>query len=222
MKKPYFLVLAFLFLSLQAFCQVYTNKVVGEKNATLKDSIEKEQYSYVLPIWGAKATARGYQLPYSTGLSVNYLWQESAVVIDDLMVGFNYGTMYDMDELIRFDDATAAANALNIRPDFWLFPFLNLYGILGVAKISTEINAGLWLPDLDSTWSEVTTFSTKANFEAVVMGFGLTPTLGVGGGWIALDINVAWTDVNALDKPLFTFVFGPMAGKTFKFKSILT
>ena len=54
------------------------------------------------------------------------------------------------------------------------------------------------------------------------MGFGLTPTLGVGGGWIALDINVAWTDVNALDKPLFTFVFGPMAGKTFKFKSILT
>jgi len=207
-----------LFICTQAFSQVYTDKVVGEKNETLIDSIESTEYPYVLPIWGAKATAKGFQLPYSAGIGINYLWQESSLIIDDLMVGFNYGTMYDMDELIRFDDATATASGLNIRPDIWLFPFLNVYGILGVAKTSTEIDAALWLPDIDSTWSEVTTFSTKADFDAVVMGFGMTPTLGVAGGWIALDMNVAWTDVSALDKPVFTFVFGPRVGKSFKFK----
>jgi hypothetical protein len=218
MKNPFILLFIYLLISSTTFSQVYTNKVVGVKNEALKDSIEKAGYPYVLPIWGAKATAKGFQLPYSAGIGINYLWQESSLIIDDLKVGFNYGTMYDMDELIRFDDATAAANALNIRPDIWLFPFLNIYGILGVAKTSTEISAGLWLPDLDSTWSEVTTFSTKANFDAVVMGFGMTPTLGVAGGWVALDMNVAWTDVSALDKPVFTFVFGPRVGKTFKFK----
>lgn len=201
------------------FGQVYTNKLVGEKNQALKDSLEKEIYPYILPIWGKKATAKGFQLPYSAGVSVNYLWQESDLVIDKLMVGFNNGPMYDMDEIVRFDDAVSAANAVNIRPDFWLFPFLNIYGIFGVAKTSTAINAGIWLPDLDSAWSEVTTLSTKAQFDAVVLGFGVTPTIGVGGGWIALDMNVAWTDVSALNKPVFTFVFGPRVGKTFKFKN---
>ena len=46
----------------------------------------------------------------------------------------------------------------------------------------------------------------------------MTPTMGVGGGWMALDMNVVWTDVDALDKPVFTFVFGPRFGKSFKFK----
>jgi hypothetical protein len=218
MNKLIILIIILLLISGGSFSQVYTNKVVGEKNEALKDSIEKEQYPYILPIWGKKVTEKGFQLPYSAGIGVNYLWQESSLIIDDLMVGFNYGTMYNMDELIRFDDATSIAHAVNIRPDIWLFPFLNVYGVLGAAKTSTEINAGLWLPDIDSTWSEVTTFSTKADFDAVIMGFGMTPTLGVAGGWIALDMNVAWSDVSALDKPVFTFVFGPRAGKSFKFK----
>jgi hypothetical protein len=67
--------------------------------------------------------------------------QESALIISDLMVGFNNGPMYDMDEIVRFDDAIATANAINVRPDFWLFPFLNVYGIISVAKTST---ATLW------------------------------------------------------------------------------
>ena len=36
---------------------------------------------------------------------------------------------------------------------------------------------------------------------------------------MALDMNMTWTDVSALNKPVFTFVFGPRFGKTFKFKN---
>ena len=218
MIKKIFLLIFCFFLLLQVFSQVYTNKVVGEKNEALKDSIEKQQYPYVLPIWGAKATAKGFQLPYSAGVSLNYFQQESSLVIDNLYIGFNNGPMYDLDEIIRFDDAIARAGVLTIRPDVWLLPFLNVYGILGKAKTSTEISAGVWIPDTANVWREVTSFSTKANFEAVSAGFGITPTMGVAGGWIALDMNVVWTDVSALDKPVFTFVFGPRVGKTFKFK----
>jgi hypothetical protein len=46
----------------------------------------------------------------------------------------------------------------------------------------------------------------------------MTPTIGVKGGWIALDMNFAWTDMDALEKPAFSFVFGPRFGKTFKLK----
>jgi hypothetical protein len=198
--------------------QVYTNKVVGTKNEALKDSIEAKPYPYSLPVWGAKAAAKGYDLPYSAGLGVNYLWQKSDLIINDLFVGFNNGPMYNLDEIIRFNGAVATASAINFRTDIWVLPFLNIYGILAKAKTSTEIDAGVWIPDETNTWHEVTSFSSKANFDATGVGFGITPTIGVGGGFLALDMNMTWTDVSALEKPVFTFIFGPRFGKTLKFK----
>ncbi len=218
MKTTFFALILALIVANQSFAQVYTNKEVGKKNETLVDSLKVSEYPYSLPIWGAKATAKGYSLPYSAGVSVNYFQQESSLIIDNLFVGFNNGPMYDLDEIIRFDDATARAGALTIRPDVWILPFLNIYGIFGKAKSSTEISAGVWIPDTASVWHQISSFSTKANFDAVSAGFGMTPTMGVGGGWLALDMNVVWTDVSALEKPVFTFVFGPRAGKTFKLK----
>jgi hypothetical protein len=201
----------------RAFGQVYPN--IDIKKITVDaEKQEGKKYPYMLPIWGEKATQRGFQLPYSAGFSVQYLWQESDLVLDNLMVGFNNGPMINLDQVIRFDSAVAAANAVNVRPDIWLFPFLNVYGIFAKARTSTSISAGLWIPDADNNWSQATAFSSKANFNATTFGFGMTPTIGIGGYWLALDMNVAWTDVSALNKPVFTFIFGPRLGKTFKLK----
>jgi len=218
MKKIFFVFAIAGFFVSQVFGQVYTNKEVGKKNQALQDSLKISEYPYALPIWGAKATAKGFKLPLSAGVSVNYFGQKSDIIIEDLFVGFNNGPMYDLDEIIRFDKAISTANSINIRPDIWVFPFLNVYGILGKAKTSTEIGAGLWLPDSANVWNEVSTFSSIAKFDATVAGLGITPTMGVGGGWMALDMNFSWSDISALNKPVFTFVFGPRFGKTFKFK----
>ena len=218
MKKILFIAGLTLGLLSQTLGQVYTNKVVGKKNEALADTLKSQPYPYSLPIWGAKATAKGYDLPYSAGVSLNYFWQQSDLLINDLFVGFNDGPMYDLDEIIRFDNAVSTASVVTVRPDIWLLPFLNVYGIFSTAKTSTEISAGLWLPDTSNVWNEVTAFNSKANFDATGMGFGITPTIGIGGGWMALDMNMTWTDVSALNKPVFTYVFGPRFGKTFKFK----
>jgi hypothetical protein len=218
MKSKLITVLLIFFLFGKTFAQVYTDKVVGAKNEALKDSLIASEYPYLLPIWGAKVVARGYDIPYSAGVSTNYLTQTSALLLDNLMVGFNNGPMYNLDEIIRFNEAEAWASAITVRPDIWLLPFLNVYGLLGKSQSSTTIDAGVYLPDIDNEWTEITSFSTKADFTGTTMGLGMTPTIGVGGGWIALDMNVAWTDVDALEKPVFTYVFGPRFGKTFKFK----
>lgn len=216
MKNNRLIVLIVIFLSIQTYSQVYTDKIVGKKNEALKDSLKVAEYPYSLPIWGEKATQKGYQLPYSAGVSVNYFWQESSIVIDNLYVGFNNGPQYNLDQIVRFNDATAEASAINVRPDIWLFPFLNVYGILGKTQTSTDINAGIWVPDANNNWSEILTFGTKANFNGTTFGLGMTPTIGIGGGWLALDMNVAWTDLDALEKPAQSFIFGPRMGKTFK------
>jgi hypothetical protein len=219
MKNILASITAFLIVIGNINAQVYSNKVVGEKNKSVSDSIKETEYPYALPIWGAKAAKLGFDLPYSAGLGINYLWQESDLIIEDLFVGFNNGPMYDLDEIIRFNGATSRASALNFRPDIWIFPFLNIYGVFTKAKTSTEINAGVWIPDSSNVWNEVASFSSKADFDATGFGFGMTPTIGVAGGWLALDMNVTWQSISALDKPVFTFVFGPRLGKSFKFKN---
>src|SRR5512136_2757947 len=127
MKKLFNIVITLLFVTVQVNAQVYTNKVVGAKNEELIDSLKSTEYPYALPILGAKAAARGYDLPYSAGIGLNFLWQESDLIIEDLLVGFNNGPMYDLDEIVRFDGAVATAYAVNIRPDIWLLPFLDVY-----------------------------------------------------------------------------------------------
>jgi hypothetical protein len=218
MKRVPFIIIYLLILSAQTMGQVYSNKIVGKKNGSLSDSIKAVPYPYSLPIWGAKASARGYDLPYSAGLGINYFWQQSDLVINNLFVGFNNGQMYNLDEVIRFNNSVSTASAINFRPDIWVLPFLNIYGIFSKAKTSTEINAGLWVPDASNVWKEITSFSSKANFDATGIGLGATPTIGVGGGFLAFDMNMMWTDVSALDKPVFTYVLGPRLGKSFKFK----
>ncbi len=206
-----------LLFSVETFGQVYTDKVVGKKNTELLDSLKVQEYPYALPIWGEKVTQKGYNLPYSAGVSLNYFWSESDLSISNLSIGFNYGPQHSLDEVVRFENATATASSINIRPDIWLLPFLNIYGIFGKVKTETSIEAGIWVPDANNNWTEVTRFKTNANFEGTTMGVGFTPTIGIAGGWLALDMNVAWTDISALDKPAFTFIFGPRLGKTFKF-----
>jgi hypothetical protein len=218
MKKLFPTALLSLVLISQAFPQVYSNKVVNTKNETLIDSLKIKPYPYALPVWGEKVAARGYDLPYSAGLGVNYFWQESDILISDLLVGFNNGPMYDISEIVRINSAVSSASSINFRPDIWVFPFLNVYAILAKANTSTAIEAGLYLPDTTNTWNEVAAFSSLAEFQATGIGFGMTPTIGVGGGFLALDMNMSWTDVSALNKPVFTFVFGPRFGKSFKLK----
>ena len=200
------------------FAQVFTNKEVGKKNAVFIDSLKKSEYPYSLPILGAKATKAGYNLPYSAGVSLNYFWQVSDLIIDNLQVGFNNGPMYNLDEIVRFNKARTTASALTVRPDIWLFPFLNIYGILGRAKASTEVGFGVWVPDSTNTPKQVTSATSLVEFNTSTYGIGFTPTIGVGGGFLALDMNVAWTDVPQLSKPARSFIFGPRLGKNFKLK----
>jgi hypothetical protein len=213
---PLLLILLFSMIASHfAYCQVFSNKEVGKKNVELIDSLKETEYPYALPIWGAKATKLGFNLPYSAGLGFNYIWQKSDLIIDNLQVGFNNGPLYNLDEIVRFNDATSELSGYNFRPDIWLFPFLNIYGVIAKGSPTTTVNFGVWVPDSTNTWQEVFSTTAKADFQSTSMGFGMTPTVGVGGGWLALDMNVTWTDIPALEEPAFAFIFGPRLGKSF-------
>ncbi len=212
MQKKLLLILFFSVLGTSLFAQYTTDKIVGEKNAELIDSLKTAEYPYLLPIWGKKVAQKGFKLPKSAGFSAQYINQQSDILISNLQVGFNNGPKYNLDQIVRFNNAVATSNGINIRPDIWVFPFLNVYAILAKSKTSTAIDAGIWVPD-SSTWNKILDLKTKANFNATTYGFGITPTVGVGGFFIILDMNFTWSDISALDKPAFVSIFGPRIGK---------
>ena len=207
-----------LFLALcKVHSQIYADMVFDEARKIALDSIAQDPYPYLLPIWGDKVIKRGFDIPYSAGLGINYVTQESDILIRNLLVGFNNGELIPLDDFINFPSAVARSNVINFRPDIWVFPFLNVYGIAARLESSTEIVASLSLPNQDG-FEDVTQFTTKAEFEGTTVGFGLTPTIGVAGAWFALDMNFSWSDIPELDDPVYTFVLGPRIGKTFHFK----
>lgn len=216
--KQQILVLVILLAS-PAAAQVYSNKPVGKKNEALVDSLKHKEYPYALPIWGKKAAALGFDLPYSAGIGSQFIVSEAPLTIENLMVGFNYAEMRDLDGLVRFDKSVATAEGLSIRPDVWLFPFLNVYAILGKNKGSTEVGWGLWLPDSSGVDQQVFRVDSKVEFDATTFGLGMTPTIGVAGAWLALDMNFTWSDVPQLEDPAFAFVFGPRLGKRIQLKN---
>src|SRR4051812_27630855 len=211
MQSKLTLILICCVLFFSAHAQYTTDKIMGAKNEQLRDSLKTADYPYLLPILGKKVVQKGFKLPKSGGISAQYLWQQSDILINNLQVGFNNGPKYNLDELIRFDKAQTNTNGFNIRPDFWLFPFLNVYGILAQSKTSTAIYAGVWIPDSTSS-KKILDIDTKANFDATTLGFGLTPTIGIGGFFFALDMNFSWSDISELDEPAYTVVIGPRLG----------
>lgn len=216
MKLHYIAASIILFtLSTQTHAQVFSNKEAGKKNEAVRDSLKTKEYPYILPIWGEKAAKKGFNLPYSAGVSAQYFWQQSDLILDNLSVGFNNGTMYNLDGLIQFDKAVATASATTVRPDVWLFPFLDVYGIFGVASASTDIGFSVYVPDSNGNSKQILSSGTKVEFNTTTFGFGVTPTIGIMGCFLALDMNVAWTDVPQLSKPARSFIFAPRLGKSF-------
>ncbi len=205
MKKSMYILLICLAVG-DAFGQVYTDKPKVIKDTTT--------YNSLLPIFGKKVRELGFDLPYSAGLSVNYLWQKSEISISHVRVGFNNSPLYDVDELISFNKTTAKSNGVNIRPDIWIFPFLNVYGILANARSPANVDVSIWIPRINES-EEIFSIQTNPEFNTTTAGFGIPPTAGFLRGWIALDMNFTWTDVDAQEKPVFAFVFDPRIGKTF-------
>src|SRR6478736_7864485 len=85
--------------------QYTTDKLIGEKHEEARDSLKTADYPYLLPIWGKRVAQKGFKLPKSAGLSMQYLWQQSDITINELKVGFNNGPLYDLDQIVRFDKA---------------------------------------------------------------------------------------------------------------------
>ncbi len=219
--KVLFTVILVSLMSSNVFSQ-YASKRIRSKYEAYTDSLKKVDYNYVFPFWGQGAYSKGIDIQYPMGIMTNFFWTKQGVTIDNFQLGFD--NAHDgivefpltplSDSIISFGDNSNTAYSFNIRPDIWLFPFINLYGIFGYGHSETtvEVNA--------LKYSE-----NPLNFTSVVdqgiatYGFGVLAAGGVGPVWLSVDANFTWNKPELLDKPTMVNIVGIRMGKAFVFKN---
>jgi len=169
------------------------------------------KYPYTLPIFGNFLHDIGVDLPYPVGVMVNYFYGVQDIIIPEIAIGFSDGPLgneiplTDISRLIEFSDVKATAYSLNFRPDIWLLPFLNVYGIIGKAWANTEVNITYPIQ-----------LKALAELDGMSFGIGMTFAGGVNKYFTVVDINKVWTYMSNFEEPVGTSVLSLRLGRTFE------
>lgn len=188
----------------------YSSIDVGKKYEEYRDSLKTTDYDYMFPIWGQKVYEKGFDIPYPAGIMTNFIWMDQNITLDNMRLGFknnNHDIPLTPVDFIDFGDNTNTSYAYNARPDLWLLPFFNVYGLFGGGTSNTKVN--LVAPiELNSEVEQ--NITTK--------GFGVMFAGGIRKMWFSIDGNWTWNKPDLLDDPVRVSVLGIRVGKTFVFK----
>jgi hypothetical protein len=188
----------------------YATRKVSKAKQDYVDSLKQVNYDYLFPILGQKTYKAGFDIPYPVGIMGNYLTMNQGVLINNMRLGVKTDNvdipLTNVDELIVFANNTNQSYTVNIRPDIWIFPFLNVYGLFGYGRSSTTVNL-----------VEPVGLSSTVEQGIRTMGVGVMGAFGVGPVWVSLDGNFTWNKPELLDNAVPVSVFGVRVGHTFEF-----
>ncbi len=192
---PILFMLCLLGNTVPIFSQV-SSKVTNERFDQYMDSIQKIDYPYVLPVFGDKVREMGYDLPKPAGLMLGFLTMSQDLNINDLSVARNADDeLVDISELVAFSKISTNNNVYSFRPDLWVFPFMNVYGIFNYFDARTDVVLQepfeLQIP--------------QVNNSGYGAGFGTSLAYGWGPVWASGNFNWAWSKTPLLVKPTQSF-----------------
>ncbi|MEO8425974.1 MAG: hypothetical protein ABI651_02565 [Verrucomicrobiota bacterium] len=158
-----------------------------------------------LPVWGREAREKGFDLPLPFGVGVTYTYLDQNMVVSDVKIA---GRPLD----VNIRDAKTTTHTGVFRGDMWLFPFLNVYGLIGET-------AGVTRPAVVFPNGQV--LESEVKYNRFSYGGGAT----LAGGWKAwfLTIDANWTSGDLVSKdggqisddPIRSLTFTPRFGTLF-------
>src|SRR5206468_1168474 len=137
------------------------------------------------------------------GFNLGGFYANQDILISDLGLGFN--SPAQPVSFIQFAGAEATLTNVNVRTDLWLFPFLNVYGMVGTGNGHTTVHI-----------SAPVQFTTTADFKGTNAGIGLTGAFGFRRNFVVVDFNHQWGFSSLLDNPVLVNVLSMRLGKAFR------
>ncbi|WP_153447403.1 hypothetical protein [Vibrio algicola] len=196
----------------------------------------------MFPIWGKEARDRGYVLPKTYGLSLSYFSMDQPININSInlsgpikgLPNKDLSTVSNaiFDQYLDISDAKQEATNVTLRADMWLFPFLNVYGLVGVtdgtssAPITcksgrpTRVIGNPLAPIMNQICGKnpdetrrIGTFDL--DYRGTTYGVGMTVAGGVGNWFTIVDMNYSRTELDILDGQIDSVVISPRIGYRF-------
>ena len=144
----------------------------------------------VLPFWGKKLREDGYQLPLPMGVGINTIVMRQTNKLSEFNLLIDKESIpYDL----QVYNVQSTDVNVTFRPDLWIFPFLNIYGVIGYT--SGSIKPAVLIPGIsyedpilgDVDISESFVISETIEYEGQTLGFGSTLAGGYKSMFFTLD-----------------------------------
>jgi len=179
-------------------------KTVAERNEPIPFD---EPWPHTFPLFGdvAHRQKRRLQLPW--GIGVNYIYFSQPVIIEELQLSANDNPVQTVD-FIEFGEVRGQGNAVNIRADWWILPFLNVYAMTSYVRIATPVHV---IEPID--------FTTEVPFDAVAFGGGATLVGSMGPLFLSMDFNAQATYIPKNEDITTALVTAPRFGYNHTFKN---
>ncbi|EHU5001814.1 TonB-dependent receptor [Vibrio vulnificus] len=166
--------------------------------------------SFSLPIWKEDAEALGYTLPKPIGFNLSYMTMEQGINVDSIdLQGLDFIQL-------NADPGKQYTEVLTLRADVWLFPFLNLYGLVGKLDGYSTTDVTLTVgfnPNKPFITHEIQDF--RLDLDGYTTGFGAVL---VGGyeNWFALvDASFTQSRLTVIEGTIDAIVISPRVGYDF-------
>ncbi|OKP00262.1 hypothetical protein [Xenorhabdus eapokensis] len=174
--------------------------------------------SRILPIWGDAARAKGYDLPEPFGASYGYMNLRQDVVVDQ--IGFIMPENPETQETTKvIAGKTRERNESHmLKLDTWVLPFLNVYGVYGKTKGSSETNIENVIFIGTPMFQNI---PFTLDFKGKTYGGGITLAGGYNQFFATLDANYTQTNLDILDGGIKALVITPRIGYEFIFSPLV-
>lgn len=167
--------------------------------------------SISLPIWKEEAEALGYNLPKPFGLNLSYMSMEQGINVNSIALkNVKWGSL-NLDGLpLEAGAGKQATDVMTLRADVWLFPFLNLYGLVGTLDGYSETTVKL--KAFGHTLLE-TPF--RLDLDGYTYGGGFVLAGGYKQLFALVDASYTQTNLNVIDGAIDAIVVSPRIGYDF-------
>lgn len=170
------------------------------------------------PVFGKNVRKKGNVLSMPFGIGIHSIYYEQRYNAHNLRL-----TSDSSSSTARADTVYQSTSAFElkgqIRPNLWVLPFLNVYGIFGYTKgtISPDLRVPYIvvenIPVIDSIIID-TTFEIhdELKYLGPTYGFGATFSIGINYLFFMADYNYSVTNPEDIDDNLHNHFFSPKAG----------
>ncbi|EBT2064770.1 hypothetical protein R2946_000246 [Salmonella enterica] len=199
-------------------------------------ALAEESDSRTFPIWGDEAKARGYSIPLPFGVNVSYMNMRQNIDVESISFsGLALGNHAIPTDMFNIDAGSTRERSKteNLRLDMWVFPFLNIYGLVGhtrgssVSKVSVDADPSRYTGVDRLIASSVHQLNQSGDlkdidfildFKGTTWGTGITLAGGYENWFALVDTNYTRTDFDILDGKISALTVSPRVGYRFRFQ----